>query len=262
MNSRSSQPLTWIFVAVFTAALFAGALKWGKITIELPDTPPEQTAFIDLSFVEFQEPAPKPAPEPLVTPDPPAPNPEPEHMPEPEPIAQAEPEPAPPEVEPTPPPKPEPPKIDPAILKKEQEAQAARERELARQRELARKQLEEKRRQKLAAQKVEAARRQAAAARAAAKKRIVSTPSGISQPKPKYPSAARRAGQQGTVTLSFTVGTSGTVTSVRVAKSSGHSLLDNAALAAIRRWRFKPARNALGEAISYSYTLPVPFRLR
>ena len=39
-------------------------------------------------------------------------------------------------------------------------------------------------------------------------------------------------------------------------------LLDNAALSAIRSWRFKPARNALGEAVSYSYTLPVPFRLR
>ncbi|MDB4370146.1 energy transducer TonB [Akkermansiaceae bacterium] len=255
MNSRSSQPLIWIFVAVLTAALFAGALKWGKITIELPDTPLEQTALIDLSFVEFQEPAPEPAPEPLVTPDQPAPKPEPEPMHEPEPVAQAEPEPTPPEVEPTLPPEPVPPKIDPGILKKEREAQEARKRELARQRELARKRIEEKRLQKLAARKADAAR-------AAARKQVVSKPSGINQPKPKYPSAARRAGQQGTVTLSFTVGTSGTVTSVRVAKSSGHSLLDNAALAAIRRWRFKPARNALGEAISYSYTLPVPFRLR
>ncbi|MDB4618780.1 energy transducer TonB [bacterium] len=78
----------------------------------------------------------------------------------------------------------------------------------------------------------------------------------------KYPPAARRAGQQGTVTLSFTIGSSGTVISARIAESSGYTLLDNAALSAIRSWRFKPARNALGEAISYSYTLPVPFRLR
>ena len=266
MSSRSSQPLIWTFVALLTAALFASALKWGRITIDLPETSIKQTKLIDLRFIEFQEPAtePQPAPEPPIPeptpPEPPTPEPVPEPQPEPEPVVQPEPEPTPPpKVEPTPPPKP---KIDPAIVKKEREAKEAREREHARQREIARKRIEEKRRQKLAAQKAESARRKAAADRAAAKKRIVSKPSGISQPKPKYPSAARRAGQQGTVTLSFTVGSSGKVTSIRIAKSSGHALLDNAALAAIRRWRFKPARNALGEAVSYSYTLPVPFRLR
>ena len=258
MNSRSSQPLTWIFVALLTVALFASALKWGKITIDLPEAPAKQAKLIDLSFIEFQEPTPEPQP----APEPPAPEPTPPEppKPEPKPVVKAEPEPTPPpKVEPTPPPKP---KVAPSIVKKQREAELAREREKARQREIARQRLEEKRRQKLAAQKAENARRKAAAARAAAKKRIVSKPSGISQPEPKYPTAARRAGQQGTVTLSFTVGTSGKVTSVRIAKSSGHSLLDNAALAAIRRWRFKPARNALGEAVSYSYTLPVPFRLR
>ena len=263
MSSRSSQPLTWTFVALLTAALFASALKWGKITIDLPEAPVKQAKLINLSFIEFQKPAPEPqpAPEPPA-PEPPAPEPTPPEppRPEPEPVVQTEPEPTPPpKVEPTPPPKP---KVDPAIVKKQREAEEAREREKARQREIARQRLEEKRRQKLAAQKAENARRKAAAARAAAKKRIVSKPSGLSQPKPKYPSAARRAGQQGTVTLSFTVGSSGKVTSVRVAKSSGYALLDNAALAAIRRWCFKPARNALGEAVSYSYTLPVPFRLR
>jgi protein TonB len=256
MSSRSSQPLTWIFVALLTAALFASALKWGKITIDLPEAPVKQAKLIDLSFIEFQEPAPEPQP----APEPPAPEPTPPEppKPEPEPVVKAEPELTPP-PEVAPPPKP---KVDPAIIKKQREAEEAREREKARQREIARQRLEEKRRQKLAAQKAENARRKAAVARDAAKKRIVSKPSGLSQPKPKYPSAARRAGQQGTVTLSFTVGSSGKVTSVRVAKSSGHALLDNAALSAIRRWRFKPARNALGEGVSYSYTLPVPFRLR
>ncbi len=154
-------------------------------------------------------------------------------------------------------PEPEPePKPDPALVKKQRQAKAAQERELARKR------IDEKRRQKLIAQKAETARMRAAAANAAARQRTVSKPSGISQPKPKYPPAARRAGQQGTVTLSFTIGSSGTVISARIAESSGYTLLDNAALSAIRSWRFKPARNALGEAISYSYTLPVPFRLR
>ena len=253
MSSRSSQPLTWIFVALLTAALFASALKWGKITINLPEAPVKQAKLIDLSFIEFHEPAPEPQPAPEPIPSEPL-------KPEPVPVALAEPKPTPPlKVEPTPPAKP---KADPAIIKKQHETDEARQREKARQREIARQRLEEKRRQKLAAQKAENAHRKSAAARAAAKKHIVRKPSGLSQPKPKYPSAARRAGQQGTVTLSFTVGSSGKVTYVHIAKSSGHPLLDKAALAAIRRWRFKPARNALGEAVSFNYTLPIPFRLR
>ena len=242
MSSRSSRPLIWTFVALLTAALFASALKWGKITIDLPELPIQQSQLIDLSFIKIQKPestsTPRPAP-PVI---PPTESPVPEPIPEPEPVA---------EPEPTPPPK-----TDPAIVEKQHQAKAARERELARKR------IDEKRRQKLTAQKAETARMRAAAAKAAARQRTVSKPSGISQPKPKYPPAARRAGQQGTVTLSFTIGSSGTVISARIAESSGYTLLDNAALSAIRSWRFKPARNALGEAISYSYTLPVPFRLR
>ncbi len=240
MSSRSSRPLIWTFVALLTAALFASALKWGKITIDLPELPIQQPQLIDLSFIKIQKPestsTPRPAP-PVI---PPTESPVPEPIPEPEPVAEPEPE----------------PKPDPALVKKQRQAKAAQERELARKR------IDEKRRQKLIAQKAETARMRAAAAKAAARQRTVSKPSGISQPKPKYPPAARRAGQQGTVTLSFTIGSSGTVISARIAESSGYTLLDNAALSAIRSWRFKPARNALGEAISYSYTLPVPFRLR
>jgi protein TonB len=248
MNSRSNQPFIWIFVALLTAALFAGALKWGKISIIIPEPAVEKTSFVDLTFIEFSDPTPNPTP------------PQQAHAPEPTPLEEPEPAPEPeltppPEVEPTPPPKP---KIDPAILRKEREVTETRERELKRQREVARKRIEEKRRQKLAAQKVETARKKAAAAA----KRIVSKPSAISRPQPKYPASARRAGHHGTVTLTFTVGTSGKVTSVRVAKSSDHATLDNAALAAIRRWRFNPARNALGQAVSYRYTLPIPFVLR
>lgn len=248
MSSRSSQPLIWTFVALLTAALFAGALKWVKVTIDLSDPPIQEARLIDLSFIRFQEPeftsTPQPSPQPTAPPPRSTESPVPEPIPEPEPVAEPEPEPTPP------------PKTDPAIVEKQHQAKAARERELARKR------IDEKRRQKLIAQKAENARMKAAAATAAARQRTVSKPSGISQPKPKYPPAARRAGQQGTVTLSFTIGSSGAVISARIAKSSGYALLDNAALSAILTWRFKPARNALGEAVNYSYTLPVPFQLR
>lgn len=258
-------------VALLTAALYAGALKWGKFTFAYSDKPPEKIELIDLNLIEFIETPAEPVedttpPEPTLPPEPPET--EPEAIPEPEPITEDPPipepvqPPPPPKVEPTPPPKP---KIDPAILRKKREADAARARELKRQREVAKKRVEEKRRKQLAAQKIAAAKKKATAAakaRAAAAKRVVSKPSAVSRPTPKYPSSARRAGHEGTVTLSFTVGSSGKVTSVRVAKSSGHSSLDNAALSAIRRWRFKPARNGLGQAVSYSYSLPIPFRLR
>ena len=240
MSSRSSQPLIWTFVALLTAALFAGALKWGKVTIDLPKPPIQQAQFIDLNFIQIQKPKSTSTPQP--SPQPTAPVIPPKESPVPEPVVKPEPEPSPT------------PKVDPAIVKKQRQAKAAQERELARKR------IEEKRRQKLTAQKAENARKKAATT--AAGQRTVSKPSGISQPKPKYPPAARRAGQQGTVTLSFTIGSSGKVISARIAKSSGYILLDNAAISAIRGWRFKPARNALGEPVSYSYTLPVPFRLR
>lgn len=52
---------------------------------------------------------------------------------------------------------------------------------------------------------------------------------------------ARRLGQQGTVTLEITVGSEGKAKKVRVAQSSGHQSLDEAAAAAISKWRFVPA---------------------
>ncbi|MBT7216706.1 MAG: hypothetical protein HN869_15995, partial [Verrucomicrobia bacterium] len=54
MSSRSSRPLIWTFVALLTAALFASALKWGKITIDLPELPIQQPQLIDLSFIKIQ----------------------------------------------------------------------------------------------------------------------------------------------------------------------------------------------------------------
>lgn len=185
----------------------------------------------------------------------------PEPAPEPEPIPEPMPEPPPPPevVEPTPPPKP---KIDPEIVKKQREAEAARLAEQKRQRAAALKAVEEKRQRQAAALRAEAARKKAAAARAALANRIATKPSAISQPRPSYPSSARRAGHEGTVTVSFTVGSNGRIDSVQVSKSSGHQSLDSAAVSTISKWKFKPARNGLGEATSYKYSIPVPFRLK
>ena len=267
MNPRSSQPLIWTSVALCTAALYAGAYKWVRVRIPIEEPEKKELAIIDLGMLQalpeaIEEPAPEITPEPEPIPEPmPEPEPEPVPEPEPEPISEPEPEPMPeppppPEVvEPTPPPKP---KIDPEIVKKQREAEAARVAE-KKQQAANMKAVEEKRQRQAAALRAEAARKKAAAALA---NKVTTKPSAISQPRPSYPSSARRAGHEGTVTVNFTVGSNGRVSSVRVSKSSGHQSLDSAAVSTISKWKFKPARNGLGEATSYQYSIPVPFRLK
>ena len=53
--------------------------------------------------------------------------------------------------------------------------------------------------------------------------------------KKSYPRRARRHGQQGKVTLSFSVSHSGTITDIRVLKSSGIPVLDKASIQAIQK---------------------------
>jgi protein TonB len=48
---------------------------------------------------------------------------------------------------------------------------------------------------------------------------------------------------------------------VRVRRSSGHADLDGAAVEAVGKWRFRPARVA-GEAVSGRVVVPIEFRLR
>jgi len=58
---------------------------------------------------------------------------------------------------------------------------------------------------------------------------------------PDYPLDARRRRLQGSGILEAAVDfKTGRVTSVRMVKSTGHKILDDAALAAFRQWRFKP----------------------
>lgn len=60
-----------------------------------------------------------------------------------------------------------------------------------------------------------------------------------SSPRPAYPEAARRRGEQGTVTCQLTIARDGRVLEVAVVTSSGFAALDEAALKALRKWRFE-----------------------
>ena len=79
--------------------------------------------------------------------------------------------------------------------------------------------------------------------------------------KPVYPELARRRGQQGVVELLAHVDEQGRITDLRVQRSSGFPLLDEAALKGVRAWTFIPAtRN--GTAVKGTALVPVAFELR
>ena len=78
---------------------------------------------------------------------------------------------------------------------------------------------------------------------------------------PRYPSGARRRGEEGAVTLDVTIGATGRTRSVVVAESSGHPELDDAARRAVRDARFTPGvRN--GENVESQAGLTIIFKLR
>ncbi len=81
------------------------------------------------------------------------------------------------------------------------------------------------------------------------------------RPPPVYPAAARRRGQEGVVELRVNLSATGAVTRVTVARSSGASALDQAAVAAVRNWRCEPAR-AGGVAVPAAAVQRIRFSLR
>ena len=70
----------------------------------------------------------------------------------------------------------------------------------------------------------------------------------ISQPGPRYPTAAPRASAPGSVQVEFTVATDGSVGNVRVVSSDGPRQytreFEREAMAAVRRWQFQPVSQA------------------
>lgn len=89
----------------------------------------------------------------------------------------------------------------------------------------------------------------------------IARPRGGYQIKPRYPESARRQGIEGTALLRFQVLTDGRVGEVLVERSAGHPDLDLAAVEAIKRWRFEPARRNR-QAVAAWAVLPVEFRLK
>lgn len=91
-------------------------------------------------------------------------------------------------------------------------------------------------------------------------------PPGGTQPEevdrviPRYPAAARAAGTGGSVVIRGIVRRDGTIDNVEIIKDLPNGL-GEAALDAVRRWRFRPA-TFRGDPIDVYYTVTVNFRLR
>ncbi len=83
----------------------------------------------------------------------------------------------------------------------------------------------------------------------------------LSSPSPAYPIEAIRAGLTGTVELEILVGADGKPLEVRIVRSSGHRLLDQAARKIVlSQWRFDPAMRD-GRQVQARGRVPIAFTL-
>jgi protein TonB len=85
-------------------------------------------------------------------------------------------------------------------------------------------------------------------------------PDYLRNPPPVYPRAARERSEEGTVLVEVEVLASGRCGSVRVLASSGHPLLDEVAVRAVRQWVFRPARR-FNQPVPFVVEIPITFRL-
>ena len=79
-------------------------------------------------------------------------------------------------------------------------------------------------------------------------------------PPPVFPSEARKARLSGTALLFVQIDARGRPLNVTLRRSSGHAILDTAALRAVRGWRFEPARRD-GKPVEARLEIPVRFAL-
>jgi len=82
----------------------------------------------------------------------------------------------------------------------------------------------------------------------------------LQNPQPRYPMSARRRGEQGTVVLKVLVTAEGLAGSVSVQSSSGSPALDQAALDAVKNWKFVPARQGT-QSVEGWHLVPIVFKL-
>lgn len=253
-----SRGVRWLF---FLVALGLSALALALVLPHAP-TPPTQegetmvttAAAIKISLAgqpqPQAEPEPVTEPQPQVEPPPPEPKPEPEPEPEPEPIPKPDPKPEPkpepepePEPEPVPEPTPEPvqqPVTEPAPQPTSEVEAPAAENTSNRQQ----------------AEQVEL--------QAGASENVDAYLTALNQHLRRhyeYPRRARRLGQEGTPIVEFEFNRDGELVSHRVKNSSSFTLLDHAAMDLLEEASPLPPVPDSMEGQTFTFTLPVTFKL-
>lgn len=82
----------------------------------------------------------------------------------------------------------------------------------------------------------------------------------LNNPSPSYPALSRRNGEAGKVMLRVQVSSDGRPQQIELQRSSGFSRLDDAAMAAVRQWRFIPAKRG-DENLTEWVLVPLVFKL-
>ncbi|MGA7991120.1 MAG: energy transducer TonB, partial [Thermoanaerobaculia bacterium] len=88
----------------------------------------------------------------------------------------------------------------------------------------------------------------------------ITPPVPLETPAPAYPDLARRARAEGNVLVEAMIGADGSVHEARILRSAS-PLLNDAALEAVRRWRYSPARVG-ARPVSVSTSVVVTFSRR
>jgi periplasmic protein TonB len=90
--------------------------------------------------------------------------------------------------------------------------------------------------------------------------KVKANPDYFQNSPPEYPELAKQMRQEGLVMLAADVDREGMPVKVEIIQSSGHRLLDQAALKAVSHWKFQPGR--VGDIpVESSVTVPIRFRL-
>jgi TonB family protein len=83
-------------------------------------------------------------------------------------------------------------------------------------------------------------------------------PVAIKQTAPEFPSVMRKAGLDGKAFVILVVGADGQPQQVQVEQAT-HALFAEAAVAAVKKWQFKPATKA-GQPVAAMHSIPIEFR--
>jgi TonB family protein len=89
--------------------------------------------------------------------------------------------------------------------------------------------------------------------------RAVTAPQVINAPDPKYSKEGRKKKIEGTVVLWVTVGPDGLPRDIKVRRSLGYGL-DEEAIKAVKQWRFKPGK-LKGQPVAVQINIDINFRL-